>query len=413
MSRARFAIFGLVGLGCGASERLLDTRGTDVQPGPCGRGLVVLESDYQSSNVALVGFDGSVLSPSFAHSSARAAGYGTSLGGDAVPAGSATVGPNIPLVDRTPSGVLHFIDVVSSAPSFDLAVDTGFRSNPHDYLALAPNKAYVTRYEANPRPGLEPWDAGSDVLIVDPAAQTRVGRIDLSSALAGEDPKYQPHPDRLLATAGRVFVLLSAYAADYGSSAESRLIELDPESDAIVNTLRLHELHGCDALALAPSAEELAVACTGDQLAKSVPGPDGSGLVTVDIRGVPQEKQRFLAASFGAAPLGFGLDYAADGVILFSTLGYLDSSGQPVLRDTLLRLELAGGSTLELRSSAPFALGDVRCAPRCAACFVTDASGLFGSVLRYPLGDGAALGAPQSIMPEANIGLPARYLGAF
>jgi hypothetical protein len=413
MSRAVPALFALCALACGASDRALDTRGTDVQPGPCGRGLVVLESDYQSSNVALLGFDGSVLSPSFAHSRARAAGYGTSLGGDAVPPGSASLGSELVLIDRTPSGVLHFIDVLSSTPSFDVGVDTGFRSNPHDYLALAPNKAYVTRYETNPHPGLEPWDAGSDVLIVDPAAQAPAGRIDLGSTLAGEDPKFQPHPDRLLAAGGRVFVLLSAYAADYGSSAESRLVELDPESDAIVSTLRLHELHGCNALALAPSAEELAVACTGDQLARSVPGPDGSGLVTVDISGIPQEKQRFLAASFGAAPLGFGLDYAAEGVVLFSTLGYLDSSGQPVLRDRLLRLELASSAVQELRTSAPFALGDVRCAPQCAACFVSDASGLFGSVLRYPLDDAATLGAPQSIMPEANIGLPARYLGTF
>ena len=36
-----------------------------------------------------------------------------------------------------------------------LSVGTGFASNPHDYLEVAADKAYVTRYDSNPHPGSE------------------------------------------------------------------------------------------------------------------------------------------------------------------------------------------------------------------------------------------------------------------
>src|SRR5262249_30800971 len=150
MSMRRLALAGLaLALACDPPEPQLATQGTSVQPGPCGRGLLVVESDYQSSNVALVGFDGALLSPSFVHSSAESGGYGVSIGGDAVPPGSAQSGASVALIDRTPSGVVHWLDVASARPVLELNVDTGFRSNPHDYLALDSSKAYLTRYDAN------------------------------------------------------------------------------------------------------------------------------------------------------------------------------------------------------------------------------------------------------------------------
>ena len=54
---------------CGAPRTTPDNQGVSVAPGPCGRGLLVVESDYQSSNVSALGLDDSVLSPSLASSS--------------------------------------------------------------------------------------------------------------------------------------------------------------------------------------------------------------------------------------------------------------------------------------------------------------------------------------------------------
>jgi hypothetical protein len=58
----------LVVLGCGAPQVTPDVHGVNVEPGQCGRGLVVLETDYHSTNVSLMGFGGAILTPSLVHS---------------------------------------------------------------------------------------------------------------------------------------------------------------------------------------------------------------------------------------------------------------------------------------------------------------------------------------------------------
>jgi len=71
---------------------------------------VVVESDYQSSNVSLLGFDGSVLTPSLLSSAAQSGGFGLRLGRDVVPSSAASQGPEIVLIDRYPDAILHFLD---------------------------------------------------------------------------------------------------------------------------------------------------------------------------------------------------------------------------------------------------------------------------------------------------------------
>ena len=400
---------------CGATRVTPDAHGTAVTAGECGRGVVVVESDYQSSNVSLLAFDGSVLSPSLASSSTQSGGFALSLGGDAAPPSSAATGPDIVIIDRTPKGVLHFVNVATAQVTAELAVGTGFSANPHDYLSLSEHKAYVARYDSNPNPGSEPFDQGGDILVLDPSVPAITGRIDLASALAGEAAEFTPHPGRLLRVGSRVFALLAAYAADYMSGAVSRVVELDPDSDAILSTLLLDGLKGCDALAAAPDGSELAAACTGADLRSMPPTLDSSGLALIDIASAPRLKKTFNAATFGPNPLGFSVDYPAPGALFFGTLGYFTESNAVGSQDSLVRLDTATGDFVEvLRSeSEPFTLGDVRCAPGCGACFVADAERAGGSVLRFPLDAAAVLGEPSEIRAETQIGLPPRYLGGF
>jgi hypothetical protein len=400
---------------CGATRVTPDTRGAVVTAGECGRGVVVVESDYQSSNVSLLAFDGSVLSSSLASSSTQGGGFALSLGADAAPPSSAATGANLVILDRTPKGVLHFVDIATAEVAAELAVGTGFSANPHDYLALSEHKAYLARYDSNPNPGREPWDQGGDILLVDPSLPLVEGRIDLASAMVGAPAEFTPHPSRLLRVGDRVFALLAAYAADYTSGAVSRLIELDPSSDSILSTLLLGGLKGCDALAAAPDGAELAVACTGAHLRDTPPVLDASGIAVIDIAQAPTLMKQFGAATFGLNPLGFSLDYAARGQLLFDTLGYFSESNAVASLDSLVLLDSATGAFVEvLRSERePFTLGDVRCAPRCGACFVTDAERSGGSVLRFPIDGAGTLGARSEIRAETQIGLPPRYLGGF
>jgi hypothetical protein len=52
--------------------------------GACSRAVVVTESDYMSTNVALLGLDGSVLAPNVASSATSAVGLAAPLSGDVV-----------------------------------------------------------------------------------------------------------------------------------------------------------------------------------------------------------------------------------------------------------------------------------------------------------------------------------------
>jgi hypothetical protein len=400
---------------CGAPRVAPDEQGVTVQPGPCGRGVVVVQSDYQSSNVSLIDFDGRVLSESLISSSTASSGFGVRLSGDVVAPSSQQNGPEIVLVDRYPAGVLRFVELATARVTAELSVATGFRANPQDYLPLSPDRAYVARYEANPNAGRENWDGGGDVLVVDPSVPAITGRIDLAAALVGESSKFSPHPARLLDVSGRIFAVLAAYAADYSSALESRLVELDPETDTLRSTLVLDGLRGCTALAVSPDERTLAVSCTGDDLRSTQPKLDGSGLALLDIEASPRLVRRFEASQLAGAPLGFGVSYAAPERLLFSTLGHYDDSGAPVAQDAFWLLHTDSGSVEELLQSAgePFTLGGARCVATCGLCFAADAERAAGSVLRFAVDSAGRLEAPSVIRVESRVGLPPRYLGVF
>ena len=399
---------------CGAQRVGPDAQGVMVEPGPCGRGLVVVESDYQSSNVSLLDFGGNVLSASLASSSTEGSGFGVALSGDVVPAASLELGPSIALIDRYPAGVLRFIDLATAHLAAELSVGTGFRANPQDYLALDEHKAYVARYESNPNAGRQEWDGGGDVLIVDPTVPAITGRIDLAEAMAGEAAGFSPHPARLVRAEGRVFALLASYADVYtNGGTSSRVVELDPKTDSIVSSLVLDGLRGCDALALSPDESELAVACTGDDLSHPVSKVDHSGIVLLSLSADLTVSKTFPAHTWGEDPVGFSLDYVSSGVLLFGTLGHLDESGS--VPDTLWRLDTRSGQSDAVLHSerSPFTLGAVRCAASCGACFAADAERLGGSVLRFEVDSAGALSTPTAIVAEARVGLPPRYLSVF
>jgi hypothetical protein len=409
------AVLSLALCACDAPRTTPDTQGVSARPGMCGRGLLVIESDYQSSNVSALGLDGSVLSPSLASSSTESDGFGVGLSGDVVLPSSPQSGPEIALIDRYPAGVLRFVELATARVTSELSVATGFRSNPHDYLALNEHKAYVARYESNPNPGQQAFDPGGDILVVDPGLSSISSRIDLASALQGEPAGFSPHPAQLLQVSGRVFALLASYADDYSSSAVSRLVEVDPSSDTLLGTLLLDGLHGCDGMAVSPDQSELAVACTGDDLRSSTPKLTGSGLALVDISSAPRLLKRFDAADLGTDPVGFSVDYAAPGLLFFGTLGHFDDAGAVAALDTLLELDTSSAQTSEVLHSLsqPFSLGSIHCALDCGACFVADAERAGGSVLRFPVDAAGELDAPKAVRAETRVGLPPRYLGAF
>jgi hypothetical protein len=392
-----------------------NTGGTNITAGACGRGLVVVNTDYQSTNVSLVSIDGEVLSASFLSSASTPAGLSAPLGGDVVVPTHRAEGDAVVLLDRYPASVLTWVDIRSGSPSGQLSVATGFAANPRDYLQLSPSKAYVTRYDPNLDPGRETFDEGSDIVVVDPAARTLEGRIPLYLAMQDAPAGYFPRPDRLLPVGSDVAVLLGGYSQDFVSSVPSRVARLDPALDRVDSSLVLEGMHGCTAMALSPSGQEVAVSCSGEFAGDSVATLAESGIVLMSVRDEWVERRRFPAAKFGTGPVGGGIAYANDARLLFTTLGEYDEAGAVRREDALVVVDTdTGDFEVVLRSAGkPFTLGDVRCAPACGVCFVADAQRSGGVVHRYEVDAGGNLGQPREIVVDRAIGLPPRNLGWF
>lgn len=386
----------------------------DEDPGGCARGFVVVSSDYQSTSVGLVARDGTVLVPSLLSSGSAAPELSAALGGDVVLPTMAPGGDELVLLDRYPASVVTWVDLRTAKVRGQLSVATGFLSNPHDYIMMAPNRAYVTRFESNAAPGSEPFDAGGDLLELDPDRLAIVGRIPLEPALEGEPGVPLPRPDRAAWVDERLLVLLGGYSADFAVSAAARLVAVDPDAARIEETLVLDGVHGCSGLALSPDGSELALACTGEWAGDGVPDLAGSAVVRVRTAPPLTELGRTTATEFGEGPIGMSVSYASPSRLVFTTLGRFGDAAAPALDDALVELDLDDGTHhTRLRSTGtPFTLGDVSCDASCGVCFVADAGRDGGVLQRLVVGD-SGLGEPTAITLADGIGLPPRHVATF
>lgn len=390
------------------------TGGTDTQPGACGRGLVVVNTDYQSTNVSLVSLDGHVLSSSFISSASADVGLSTALGGDVVLPTQRQDGDEILLLDRFPASVLTWVDVRTAEPTGQLSVAGGFAANPHDVLVLAPDKAYVTRYDPNLDSGREPLDQGDDVLVVDPSTRSIEGRIDLAPAMKDEADAYHARPDKLVMVDDRVFVLLGGYSRDFTQSVDSRIATLNPGSDSVVDVVTLEGMHGCISMTVSPSRHEIAVACAGEFAGDSVSSVADSGVVLLSTEGALAERRRFPAAKFDLGTTA-SVAYAGDTSLVVTTFGQFESADDPKRQDALLQVNTdTGDFEVLLRSEdTPFSFGDLRCAPACHVCFLADATRDGGVLHRFSVGPDGTLGTREQVVVDREIGLPPRNLGWF
>ena len=379
----------------------------------CARGAAVVSSDYLTSNVALFGLDGRVVSSSLISSGSAEGGLSLALGGDvALPTERAT-GERLVLLDRYPASVITWVDLETAEVPAQLSVTTGFSANPHDYVRVSPTKAYVPRFEQNLDAGHEPFDQGNDVLVIDPSIPEITGRIDLLDAMAGEDARFLPRADRAVRVEDRVYVLLGSHSEDFEST-DSRVVAIDTADDSLADVLVLSGLRGCAGLALSPDASEIAVSCSGAWEGDSVANVPEAGVARVGLYPAFQEIERYPAETFFEGSVSTGVSYAGPARLVFSTYGRFATEDLPPADDTLIELDLESGDFRVLFRSeeTPFTLGDVRCDAACGVCFITDAARDGGVVHRFAVGeDGLSL--DQAITLDTSLGLPPRLLGWF
>jgi hypothetical protein len=389
--------------------------GMDGAAGPaCGRGVVVVEQgpDYLSTNVALLANDGSVLQGSLASSATSSVGLTAPLTGDVVPPTTAAAGDQVVLVDRG-AGANRIVWVdLATAKRRILPVDTGFASNPQDYAQVSATKAYVPRLGENHSAGKEPFDSGSDLLVVDPTALSVIGSIELGPAV--DEAPAHPLPDAMKAVVlgSRAYALLAALSPDSSANVSSRLVAVDVASDAIRDVLSLDGFEDCAGFAVSADRTTIAVLCAGGGNIQTSPTElDGSGVVLVDVTSAPAVKKSFRAADLGQNRVGFFGDYSGDESLVFQTFGYSDVSTGATSKDELLRLDLASGRSEVLLDGAPFSIGGIACT--CGACFVADSDRQGGVVHRFAVDGAGELSNDRPIKVERDPGLLPRTLGKF
>jgi hypothetical protein len=416
---ARVLACGAITAGCGADAPPGTTGGTSIVPGPCGRGVVVVGSDYATTNVSFVGFDGAVLSASVVSSGATTTGLSSPFSGDVVLPTMPAQGDRIVLIDRYPASVLTWVDVATGQVASQLAVRTGFFANPQDYVPVSPSRAYVSRYGSNPNPGSAMFDEGNDLVVVDPSVPSIEARVDLRSAMAGEAASFLPSAGRAIRAGGLVHAVLDGFSADFQSAAAARVATLDAESGEILGVKVLDGVYNCRGVALSPDGSEIALSCSG---MLEPPRIEQSWLVFLTADKALSQVARYPAAQFGNQPLGFTVSYASATTVLFTSLGTFpdDSPGD----DRLIELDRKTGAHRAVLQSArssscgqsercPFTIGDVACAAACGVCFVADAVTDGGVIHRFSVGADGHVSDPTSIVVERAIGLPPRYLQLF
>lgn len=401
----------LLCLACNAPAPPPSTGGVDVEGGPCGRGLVVVSSDYQSTNVSVLDNEGNVLSASILSSASESTALSAPLSGDVVTPTARASGDELVLIDRYPASVLTWLSLTSGDVRAQLDVSTGFAANPRDYVELADGRAYVSRFESNPEAGKTSYDGGGDLLILDPVVPRIVGRIDLTAAMQ-DAPGFLPRASRMLRSGDAVYVLLLGYDADFSSAAASRLVRIDARTDTIDHVLVLDDLFGCEGLASAPDGERLAISCSGRLTGGVTSSPVGSGLVVIAGDGSAITSV-YPAEQLLGQPLGFSAAFTRQGGLLVTALGAFSNDGGPDVLDAVLHVAPDGTFDTVFRSSSrPFELGEVRCAVgaggECGHCFMTDAE--TGGLHRLDPDSGAL---EVSLPLDDGIGLPPRVLGRF
>lgn len=380
------------------------------------RGFAVVNSDYQSASVSLTNLEGEVLSERFIGSGSADTGLSAALGGDVVLPTTPSTSADLVVIDRTPSGVLTWIDRTSAKVRAQLNVATGFAANPHDYVAISDTKAYVTRFAWNLASGKQEFDEGNDVLVIDPSVPEIVDRIDLMPVLEGEPAGFYPSADRALVAGDQLFVLAVGFNVDFTDRLPSRLVTIDTKGDRIADVLVFDGLNSCSSLELAPDGVTLAIACHGAFGNESEEAPPDSGIVLVDITGAPKETARFLAKDLGGAMIA-GLAFVDDRTLLFTTFGrYDDDLEHMAVPDTARLLDTHEGALigkpLQRSKAVPFTLGDVSCVPETRTCVLCDAETDGGVLHLFRLAD-AEIEERVRIHTDGALGLPPRSLGRF
>jgi hypothetical protein len=296
--------------------------------------------------------------------------------GDLVVAPSHSRPGELIVVDRFGTNVLSFVDTETAAVRAQLPVGAGFEANPQDYLELGEHLAFVPRLGENAAPGREPFDTGSDLLVIDPSLPSIIGSVPMP-----RKDGFLPNPTAVMQLGDDLLVTLRHETADFSDMADSELVAIASVDQSQRYRLPLSGLKNCGRAELSPSGTRLAIACSAFLDRKgAVTDASASALVLLDpSRTPPQELRRFAAQDLVQNAIQSSLEFVSDSVVLIKTQTALGA----VQDNQLFAVDLETGTAKLLASAAPaagglgfgIALGGMHCDESCGdPCLVADAS---------------------------------------
>lgn len=403
---------GAAGVDGGVTADGADASDGAVADGPAGAmvfgaGLAVVDSDFLSTSISIVGAAGTLVKDDCINSGTQSAGkLSLTLSGDVVLPSQPQRGGDLWLVDRA-NAALTIVTPPTCAVVGQVSVGTGFHSNPHDVAVISDTKLYVTRYNTNVAPA-DAMSTGDDVLILNRATGAVTGRIALTAYAAPVATfVIDAQPDRMVIADGKVYVTLGSQDAHFMAAGEGRVVVIDPATDTATGTIALTGLKGCSAIQYVPALSSLFVSCGG-----SFSDPDqsaASGVAQIDLSTATPTVHVTKASVVGGQPVNFfwvGVLSATQGFV--GTLGSLPFGTTAGTNDALYAFNPTAGTGTPLALAGAYDLGGGVVGP--ALLFVPDAK------MNKPVihvFDVPATGAPTErtpFTPDPSQGLPPRQI---
>ncbi|MCB9557617.1 MAG: hypothetical protein H6707_16025 [Deltaproteobacteria bacterium] len=392
-----------------SGDGLTADAGTQPLQLPVAIGLVAINSDYQTSSLALIDAKtNAVTKDDCVNSGTTSPQLTAALSGDLALPSQPLPGNKLVIIDRK-NATLTWVNPQSCAVDRQINVGTGFAANPQD-LVVVNGKIYVARLEKNTKPTADPkdYDDGSDLLIVDDKTGSIDGRIDLSSYATTAAKPVWPRPSRLLVANGKIYVSLNNLGPNYAADefGHGRVLEIDPGTNTVSKTFDLPSLSNCVGLSVSAQPGGLVLVCNGNFMAAKQ--LDDSGVAWIPLQaGAPPQKVVLAKAAGG--PLGFSLisTLGPDKTVV-STAG--DFSGTPP--DRLFVVDFARDkATHFFDGTGGFVLQSAVVNPLTQQLYVAQADAKTPLVKVFDLSKAGQPVVGADIKASAKTGLPTQLIG--
>ncbi|HXJ22625.1 MAG TPA: hypothetical protein VMT03_20575 [Polyangia bacterium] len=372
-------------------------------------GLASVNSDYSSTTVSLLNPAGGVMVSDCIASSAGSQSNSKTLSGDVVLPSQPQRGGLLVLVDRS-YGNLTFVNTTPT-PNADcvihsqIAVPGGGKLNPHDVVIVSDDRAYVTRYNADPTAS-SVQQMGNDVIVMNQTTGAYISRISLDGYAA---VGVLARPDRALIANGLLAVSLNQVDAAFSTYGDGVVVLINTSTNQVVASVPLPNLTNCEGMDYIASSKTLLVACGGGYASSNQPLQ--SGIAVIDLAGTPARLDKIISSmAFDGRSLDFSWILAAptSGAPSRAFTGSTDPNF--IGPDALFQFDFGSGAAVQVTTGPSFTLGQP--AVSGDVLFVPEAISKAPRVQLFDV-SGAVTAAPVAIStfsPDQDHSLPPRQL---